>query len=342
MHQSSYDKMAAFCRDYLAARQDESLTIVDLGSHDINGSYRPLFARPRWRYLGLDLAPGENVDVVLRDPYSWRELASRSADVVVCGQTFEHTEFFWETMLEIARILKPRGLCCIIAPSGGPEHRFPLDCWRFFADGLYALARYADLEVIEARTQWEDRPEYDFESNKWHESILIARKPWEPLRKTLKRSFRSWLKRHLGLCRKRSEALIQIFYTTDGVYREKDSVNSRVEQGGWKNVAIALPSSAGAAPPLRIDFSTIASVVDIAELRLIRAGQIYFQANKAPDFDKIDIRGDAERLPHPSFFRLKITGIDPQLYLPPISSIAGGKLIIEMRLRFQAGGLPGD
>jgi len=331
MHQSSYDKMSAFCRDYLAARRDESLTIVDLGSHDINGSYRPLFSRPPWSYLGLDLVAGENVDLVLRDPYSWPEVASGSADVVVCGQTFEHTEFFWETMLEIARILKPRGLCCIIAPSSGPEHRFPLDCWRFFPDGLHALARYADLEVVEARTQWEDRPEYDFESNKWHESILIARKPWEPLRKTLRRSLQSWLKRHLRLSNKRSEAIIQIFYTADGTHREKDSVCAHVTHGDWKNVSVALPAGA-AAVPLRIDFSTTASVVDIAELRIIRAGQIYFQANKAPNFDKIDIRGDSERLPHPRFLRLKITGIDPQLYLPPISSGAGN-WIVEMRLR---------
>ena len=33
------------------------------------------------------------------------------------------------------------------------------------------------LEVVEATTQWEDLPEYDNESNKWHDSVLIARKP---------------------------------------------------------------------------------------------------------------------------------------------------------------------
>ena len=87
MHQSSYDKMTAFCCSYLESRQAESITIVDLGSHDINGSYRPIFARPPWRYVGIDLVAGENVDVVLRNPYSWPEIASRSADVLVSGQT---------------------------------------------------------------------------------------------------------------------------------------------------------------------------------------------------------------------------------------------------------------
>ena len=110
MHQSSYDRLAEFCRDYLTARENEPLRIVDLGSCDYNGSYRSIFARKPWLYLGVDLAPGKNVDLVLREAYRWRELQSESVDVLVSGQTFEHTEFFWETILEITRVLKPGGL----------------------------------------------------------------------------------------------------------------------------------------------------------------------------------------------------------------------------------------
>ena len=107
MHPSSYDKMAAFRRDYLSTREAEALTILDLGSQDINGSYRPLFAAPAWHYLGVDMAPGHNVDLVLQDPYEWNEIVPDSIDVVISGQTFEHTEFFWLTMQQIARALNP-------------------------------------------------------------------------------------------------------------------------------------------------------------------------------------------------------------------------------------------
>ncbi len=58
--------MAEFCRDYLKTRRDQPLTIVDLGSCDYNGNYRPIFAQPPWRYLGVDLSAGKNVDLVLR------------------------------------------------------------------------------------------------------------------------------------------------------------------------------------------------------------------------------------------------------------------------------------
>ncbi len=43
-------------------------------------------------------------------------------------------------------------------------------------DGLRAMVRYAGLEVLEGRTQWEDLEQYDSESNKWHDSVLLARK----------------------------------------------------------------------------------------------------------------------------------------------------------------------
>ena len=176
MHPSSFDKMTAFCENYLAGRREEPLVIVDLGSQDINGTYRPLFAQPPWRYIGADVTHGNNVDVVLHDAYDWKEIDAESVDVLVAGQTFEHTEFVWESMRQISRVLKPGGLCCIIVPSSGHEHRFPLDCWRIYPDGLRALARYANLEVLEAWTQWEDLPQYDNESNKWHDSVLVARK----------------------------------------------------------------------------------------------------------------------------------------------------------------------
>ena len=176
MHQSSLEKMRAFREVYLTGKEDVALKIYDLGSMDIGGCYRSLFGEEPWKYIGLDLTPGENVDIVLSDPYNWLEIESCSADVVISGQALEHIEFFWLTMKEIARILKPGGLCCIIAPSGGPEHKYPVDCWRFYPDGFRALARYADLNVVSVNTQWEPQG-YRDDSDRWADTVLIAKKP---------------------------------------------------------------------------------------------------------------------------------------------------------------------
>lgn len=176
MHQSSLDKMRSFRNKYLSGKETQPLVILDLGSQNIGGCYRDIFDSPQWHYQGLDLVPGENVDVVLKEPYNWQEIPSLSADVLISGQAFEHIKFFWLTMGEIARVLKPGGLCCIVAPSSGFEHRYPVDCWRFYPDGFAALACYAKLDVVEVFTQWnEDR--YTDGSNEWKDSVLIAQKP---------------------------------------------------------------------------------------------------------------------------------------------------------------------
>jgi SAM-dependent methyltransferase len=192
MHISSYEKMQAFRHRYFDGKEKDSLLICDLGSQDVNGSYRTLFSEPAWQYIGLDMASGNNVDVVLRTPYVWREIKSRSVDVVISGQAFEHIQYFWITMLEVARVLKPGGLCCILAPSSGPEHRYPLDCWRFYPDGMASLGVFAQMKVIEVNTQWDDLG-YDDGSDWWHDTMLICQKPDKGILWDMKSSLKRWL-----------------------------------------------------------------------------------------------------------------------------------------------------
>lgn len=179
MHQSSLDKMKKFVETYLD--KDTKLRILDVGSQDVGeadakGSYKHLFENNNWEYVGVDLSSGRNVDVVLKNVYRWNEFTANSFDVVISGQAIEHIEFFWATMFEISRVLKSGGICCIIGPSGGYEHRYPVDCWRFYPDGFNTLANYAKLEPVEVYTQWEDLG-HDDGSDQWHDSVLIAKKP---------------------------------------------------------------------------------------------------------------------------------------------------------------------
>jgi len=177
MHKSSLDKMLRFRSDYLDEKKNEKLLILDLGSLDVNGSYREYFDIFSWTYLGMDMSPGKNVDVVLNDPYYWKDIKSDTVDVLISGQAFEHIEYFWISMLEIARVLKPGGLCCIIAPSGGPEHRYPVDCWRFYPDGFSVMARFARLDVVEVSTDWKPEVRKEDMSSVWKDTMLVCKKP---------------------------------------------------------------------------------------------------------------------------------------------------------------------
>lgn len=164
--------MQAFIGVYLDPFRSEPLRILDVGSCIVlpgHPTYRTLLDCPTWEYTGLDVNEGLNVDVAVADPYRWDEIDADSFDVVISGQALEHIELFWVTAFEIGRVMRPGAITMLIAPSSGFEHRFPVDCWRFYRDGMRAIADYLDFEVLEAYTEW-GRPD-------WADSVLVMRKP---------------------------------------------------------------------------------------------------------------------------------------------------------------------
>src|SRR5690606_16595120 len=96
---------------------------------------------PGMNYVGLDFAAGPGVDLVLNDPYHL-PFADGSVDAVVSSSCFEHIEMFWLMFNEVLRVLKPKGLFYLNAPSNGEFHRYPVDCWRFYPDAGEALVRW--------------------------------------------------------------------------------------------------------------------------------------------------------------------------------------------------------
>ena len=163
--------MQYFKDNYLNA--NDTLRILDIGSFDYDGDYNYglILNEKKWTYDGLDLKKGNNVDIVVENPYNWKEIENETYDVVVSGQAFEHIEFFWLTLEQVDRVLKPDGLFCLIVPSEGPVHRSPLDCYRFTRDGMKSMARYINLTILETGTNINDN------TNPWHDSWLIAKKP---------------------------------------------------------------------------------------------------------------------------------------------------------------------
>lgn len=179
MHESSLLRMEWFVGTYAQRLSQSEISVLDVGSYDVNGSYRPFFSDSRFRYTGLDMEAGPNVDLVPSAPYEWTEIETDSFDIVISGQAFEHIEFFWKTMEEMARVLRRGGLMCIIAPNGFGEHRYPVDCYRFFTDGLVALARYVGLDIIHASTNLGPNPD----DGRWFsdteaDAMIVASKPY--------------------------------------------------------------------------------------------------------------------------------------------------------------------
>ena len=171
--QIEYMKMQYIKDTYL--NPNEELKILDVGSFDKTGTYNYglILNEDKWTYQGVDLIEGNNVDIVVENGYDWQEIEDESYDVIISGQAFEHIEFFWLTLEQIKRILKPGGLFCLIVPSTGPVHKNPYDCYRFREDSMTSMAKYINFNVIEYGTTT------DKISHPWYDTYLIARKPYQ-------------------------------------------------------------------------------------------------------------------------------------------------------------------
>ena len=163
--------MEWFKNNYL--NKNTKLKILDVGSLDKTGNYNysTIFDEDNWSYIGCDIENGNNVDIIIDDIYNWSKIEDDSYDVIISGQFFEHIKFFWFTLGQIKRVLKPGGYVCIIAPSDGPTHGGDLpDCYRFYEDSARAMAKYINFDVIHASTNNSD------EAKPWYDTCLVAYK----------------------------------------------------------------------------------------------------------------------------------------------------------------------
>jgi SAM-dependent methyltransferase len=169
MHDTAFAFGRAFFEGYVT---EPGARILDVGAQDINGSLRGC-APASARYLGVDMAAGPGVDLVLDDPYSL-PFGDGEFDAVVSTSCFEHDPMFWLSFLEIVRVTRPGGHVYANTPSNGWVHCHPLDCWRFYPDSGLALQAWArrqgyDLTLVESfigrRT-----------GNVWNDAVMVFRR----------------------------------------------------------------------------------------------------------------------------------------------------------------------
>jgi SAM-dependent methyltransferase len=146
-------------------------SVLEIGGTDINGSVRDLFGGI---YKTMDISG--SADYVVMDPYNWIEIPRESFDYVISVSTLEHIEYPWQTMEECWKVLKSGGLVCHVAPSSGFLHRFPVDCYRYYADGGRALLKWAGFSIVECYTNNGSEIDNTDGGNLWLDTVMIGRK----------------------------------------------------------------------------------------------------------------------------------------------------------------------
>lgn len=158
MHPSALKSFVDFKNIYLSKFKNKNIKLIEIGSLAVNSSVKLNLAE-NIDYVGVDICKGENVDIVLEDPYKL-PFENESIDAVISISTFEHTQFFWLSYLEILRVLRNDGLFFLNAPSNSKFHRHETDNWRFYPDSSLALQKWGERnnfnpKVLEHFTNFE-------------------------------------------------------------------------------------------------------------------------------------------------------------------------------------------
>jgi SAM-dependent methyltransferase len=134
MHHEVKDYVFHAFHNWLRGRQ--GVSVLEVGSLDINGSVREIIQPFAGSYLGIDMQKGPGVDLVA-DGASYE--LPEAYDVVVTAETFEHTPV-WKDIINKSYInLKPDGIfIATMAGEGRPPHSAidenPIRDWEHYAN----------------------------------------------------------------------------------------------------------------------------------------------------------------------------------------------------------------
>jgi SAM-dependent methyltransferase len=118
--------------------------VVEFGSLQVeagqDGDLRPLFAGRD--FTGSDFRAGPGVDRV--EDLRALTYADGSVGTAICLETLEHVEDPLTASRELARVVRPGGVCLVSTPLLLGIHGYPNDYFRFTPEGLRAVLKPFD------------------------------------------------------------------------------------------------------------------------------------------------------------------------------------------------------
>lgn len=129
--------------------------ILEIGSRKVTHTVLRDRIPIEYEYIGLDIHPGENVDVV-GDAHNLSNMfPANYFDAVMTKAVFEHLAMPWKVMIELNKVMKQSGLLFIHTHSCFPLHERPWDFWRYSRDTWNILLnRVTGFNIIVAEEEF--------------------------------------------------------------------------------------------------------------------------------------------------------------------------------------------
>jgi len=130
-------------------------------------------------FLGTDLVPGADVDIVA-DVHRLSEVAGEEAfDVILSFSTFEHLKYPHRAAHEVLKTLTVGGLVFVQTHQAFPLHAYPADYFRFTPAGVRSLFPRIEWEALRlCHAEIEDENAEKTPTKKFGHDDIVT--PWFP------------------------------------------------------------------------------------------------------------------------------------------------------------------
>lgn len=132
----------------LTKEEIENKKIIEVGSHDVNGSLRRIYESCNpLQYVGIDIEPGPGVDIVCKAEDIVNIFGKNKFDIVVSTELLEHVRNWRKLISNLKNICKPDGIIIITTRSKGfYYHGYPYDFWRYEVEDITHI--FADCIIV--------------------------------------------------------------------------------------------------------------------------------------------------------------------------------------------------
>lgn len=119
--------------------QDVTGDVLEVGSKDYGNtqSFRNIFKN--CQYTGVDLEPGQNVDLVANLEEGVEIFDQRKFDLIIICSVLEHTPKPWILASNLEKLLSNKGIIYSCHPWVWRYHKYPEDYYRFSPKAIQTL-----------------------------------------------------------------------------------------------------------------------------------------------------------------------------------------------------------
>jgi SAM-dependent methyltransferase len=143
MHYNTILAFKRFCPSYFS----KTSLVLEIGPDNFPSSFQNVH--------GINFKKWDTIDMYTSDKLTFQTkgdctfpIENDTYDIVLAANVLEHVRKPWLWIKEVGRVCKENGVVICINPVSWHYHEAPIDCYRYYPEGMQSIFEEAKLDVL--------------------------------------------------------------------------------------------------------------------------------------------------------------------------------------------------